>query len=70
MRCSVKVSLLLRSMQARTDNVVINYVQWESEDDLRDMMESAGAKAHIAQVGTLAESVDPVVYRVVFVGSR
>ena len=34
------------------------------------MMASAPAKAHIAEVGALAEHVDPVVYRVAFVGSR
>ncbi len=49
---------------------VVNYVQWESEADLGAMMASAPAQAHIEEVGALAEHVDPVVYRVAFVGSR
>jgi heme-degrading monooxygenase HmoA len=49
---------------------VVNYVQWESQDDLGAMMASAPAKAHIAEVGALAEHVEPVVYRVAYVGSR
>jgi quinol monooxygenase YgiN len=49
---------------------VVNYVQWESKADLGAMMASAPAKAHIAEVGALAEHVDPVGYRVAFVGSR
>ena len=49
---------------------VVNYVQWESKADLGAMMASAPAKAHLAEVGALAEHVDPVVYRVAFVGSR
>ncbi len=49
---------------------VMNYVQWEGHADLSAMMASAPAKAHIAEVGALAEHVDPVIYRVAFVGSR
>jgi quinol monooxygenase YgiN len=49
---------------------VVNYVQWESHADLDAMMASMPAKAHLAEVGALAEHVDPVVYRVAFVGSR
>ena len=49
---------------------VVNYVQWESHDDLGAMMASAPAKAHIADVGALADHVEPVVYRVAYVGSR
>lgn len=49
---------------------VVNYVQWESQDDLGAMMASAPTKAHIAEVGALAEHVEPVVYRVAYVGSR
>ena len=48
----------------------VNYVQWESKSDLGAMMASAQAQAHIKEVGALAEHVDPVVYRVAFVGSR
>ena len=49
---------------------VVNYAQWESQDDLGAMMASAPAKAHLAEVGALAEHVEPVVYRVAYVGSR
>ena len=49
---------------------VVNYVQWESHADLEAMMASASAKAHVAEVGALAEHVDPIVYRVAFVGPR
>jgi heme-degrading monooxygenase HmoA len=45
---------------------VVNYVQWESSADLSAMMASAPAKAHVAQVGALAERVDPVAYQVAF----
>lgn len=49
---------------------VVNYVQWDSHADLDAMMASAPAKAHLAEVGALADHVDPVIYRVAFVGSR
>ena len=49
---------------------VVNYVQWASKADLAAMMGSAQAQAHLKEVKTLAEHVDPVVYRVAFVGSR
>ncbi len=49
---------------------VVNYVQWKRRADLDAMMASAPAKAHLAEVGALADHVDPVIYRVAFVGSR
>ena len=49
---------------------VANYVQWENKSYLDVMLATAQAKAHIAEVGALAEHVDPVAYRVAFVGSR
>lgn len=49
---------------------VVNYVQWESKADLEAIMASAPARAHVAEVGALAEHVDPMDYRVAFVGSR
>ena len=49
---------------------VVNYVQWQSQVDLAAMMASPQAKAHVAEVAALAEKVDPVIYRVAFVGSR
>jgi quinol monooxygenase YgiN len=48
---------------------VVNYVQWKSRADLDAMLASPEAKAHIAQVGALADKVDPVAYRVAYVGS-
>lgn len=49
---------------------VVNYVQWEREDDLVVMLATQVAKAHMVEIGILAESVDPVFYRVAYVGSR
>ena len=49
---------------------VVNYVQWQSQADLAAMMASPQARAHVTEVAALAEHVDPVVYRVAFVGSR
>lgn len=49
---------------------VVNYVQWENEPYFDAMMHTAPAKAHVAEIGALAAHVDPVVYRVAFVGSR
>ncbi len=49
---------------------VVNYVQWQSAGDLAAMMASPQAQAHVAAVSALAEHVDPVVYRVAFVGVR
>ena len=49
---------------------VVNYVQWKTKADLDAMMATPQAKAHVAEVGALAERVDPVAYRVAFVGSR
>ena len=42
----------------------------EHHADLAAMMATAPAKAHVTEVGALADHVDPVVYRVAFVGSR
>ena len=59
------------SVHASLDgHFVVNYVQWASKRDLVAMMASAEAKAHIAEVGALAGHVEPVAYRVAFVGSR
>ena len=49
---------------------VVNYVQWASRDHLTAMLESAPAKAHLAEVGRRAAAVRPVLYRVVFVGAE
>ena len=49
---------------------VVNYVQWKTGADLGRMMETAAAKAHVTEIGALADHIDPIVYRVAFVGSN
>jgi quinol monooxygenase YgiN len=48
---------------------VVNYVQWRSQADLAAMMASPEAQAHMAEVTALAARIDPVIYRVAYVGS-
>ena len=48
---------------------VVNYVQWRRRTDLDAMLALPQAKVHMAEVGALADKVDPVPYRVVYVGS-
>ena len=48
---------------------VVNYVQWRSRQDLEAMLVLPEAKAHVAEVGALADKVEPVPYRVAYVGS-
>lgn len=48
---------------------VVNYVQWRSTADIQSMLETPEAKAHMAEVHALADRVDPVPYRVAYVGS-
>ena len=68
---SSKTGFIGASIHASLDgHRVVNYVQWVSHADLDAMMASAPAQAHVKEVGALAERVDPVVYRVAFVGSR
>ncbi|HEX6784398.1 MAG TPA: antibiotic biosynthesis monooxygenase [Sphingomicrobium sp.] len=57
------------AVHASTDGSrVVNYVQWRSADDLRSMLAMPEAQSHIAEVGSLAKAVDPVSYKVAFVG--
>ena len=49
---------------------VVNYVQWESRDDLIAMLATPESQAHMAQVGSLATKIDPVFYRVAYVGAK
>ena len=57
-------------MHASLDGArVVNYVQWKSRADLEAMLAAPEAKVHMAQVGALADKVDPVAYRVAYVGS-
>ncbi len=48
---------------------VVNYVQWRSPDAIQSMLATPEAKAHMAEVAALADRVDPIPYRVAFVGS-
>ncbi len=48
---------------------VVNYVQWRSGVDLAAMLELPEAKAHMAEVDALADKIEPVPYRVVYVGA-
>jgi quinol monooxygenase YgiN len=58
------------SVHASLDGArVLNYVQWKSRADLDAMIGLPAAKAHMAQVGALADRVDPVAYRVAYVGA-
>ncbi len=58
------------SVHASLDGArVVNYVQWRSAADLQAMLATPEAKAHMAEVGALADRVDPVPYRVAYVGS-
>ncbi len=57
------------SIHASLDGLrVLNYVQWHSRGDLEHMLATPAAQAHMAEVGALADRVDPVPYRVAFVG--
>jgi quinol monooxygenase YgiN len=47
---------------------VVNYVQWRSRADLDAMLALPEAKTHMAEVGALADKVEPVPYRVAYVG--
>jgi quinol monooxygenase YgiN len=48
---------------------VVNYVQWRSRADLAAMLALPEAKAHMAEVAALADNIEPVPYRVVYVGA-
>ena len=48
---------------------VVNYVQWRNRADLDAMLALPEAKAHMAEVGALAYNVEPIPYRVAYVGS-
>jgi quinol monooxygenase YgiN len=48
---------------------VVNYVQWRSGADIQSMLARPEAKAHMAEVGALADRIDPVPYSVAYVGS-
>ena len=48
---------------------VVNYVQWATAGDLQRMLATPAAQAHLAEITGLADSVQPVFYRVEFVGT-
>ncbi len=51
-------------------NYVVNYVQWESQEDFAAMFDDAEAKLHMDRVQALALSVTPASYVVAYVGTR
>jgi quinol monooxygenase YgiN len=58
------------SIHASLDGTrVLNYVQWRRRGDLQAMLATDEAKAHMAEVGALADRIDPVPYAVAWVGS-
>ena len=58
------------SVHASLDGArVVNYVQWRNRDDLAAMLALPEAKAHMAEVGALADKVEPIPYRVAYVGA-
>ncbi len=48
---------------------VVNYVQWRTRADLTAMLALPEAKAHMAEVDALADKIEPVPYRVAYVGA-
>ena len=58
------------SVHASLDGLrVVNYVQWRTAAALEAMLASHAARSHLAEVASLADRIDPVPYRVVFVGT-
>jgi hypothetical protein len=56
------------SVHASLDGLrVVNYVQWSRRPDLDAMLARDDARAHMAELGVLADKIDPVPYRVAFV---
>ena len=45
----------------------MNYVQWRSNEDFEAMLFSPDARAHMADVETLAQRITPVIYRIAYV---
>ncbi len=48
---------------------VVNYVQWQTQQHLEAMLARDDARAHMAEVGQLADRVEPIPYRVAFVAA-
>ena len=49
---------------------VVNYVQWQREADLAAMLATAAARAHMPELATLVRTINPLAYRVAYVGSH
>ena len=68
---ALRPGFIAASVHASLDGSrVVNYAQWESSSDLTTMLASSEAKAHMAELAALVEGIDPVFYRVTYVGSR
>ncbi len=48
----------------------MNYVQWRSNEDFEAMLFSPDARAHMADVETLAQRITPVIYRIAYGAHR
>jgi quinol monooxygenase YgiN len=55
---------------SRDGTRVVNYVQWADDASFQAMFADPAAQEHMDEVRSLATSVDPVRYDVVYVGSR
>ncbi len=61
---------LAASVHASLDgHRVVNYVQWRTGADLAAALATPAARAHMAEVASLATAIDPVTYRVAYVGA-
>ena len=49
---------------------VVNYVQWKTKAHLDAFFKTPPAKAHLAEIGTLARTINPVEYHVAYVGTN
>lgn len=45
---------------------VVNYAQWASEDDFKNMLRNPEAQPHMKAAADLAKSFDPVLYTLEF----
>jgi quinol monooxygenase YgiN len=42
---------------------IVNYAQWRSRADFEAMLQNPAARAHIAEVGKIATSFEPVIFK-------
>ena len=49
------------------DHHVINYAQWESSEQFKEMLRNPEVAPHMAKVKSIALTIDPVLYEIAFV---